>query len=343
MTERTRRVIDKITAQAQRVTRRVVLPETDDPRVMDAAREITAKGYAKVTLLGERDRLEARAIRHRLPPILEGIEVVDPKKDERRDLYLEKLYGLRRAKGLTREQADILLQTPVYFGGQLVADGRADGMVAGSVCPTAETIRAGLWSVGMAPDCRTVSSCSLMQTSHPEYGVDGALIFADTGVIPEPTAEQLAEIAIHAGKACRALLAVEPRIAMISFSTKGSAQGPAAELVVEATRLAQARRPDMYIDGELQIDAAIVPEIAARKVGASDVAGKANVLVFPNLSAGNVAYKLVERLGQALALGPLLLGLSKPINDLSRGCSVEDIILISAVTAVQSSFPEESR
>jgi phosphate acetyltransferase len=180
-----------------------------------------------------------------------------------------------------------------------------------------------------------------MQTLYPEFGVDGALIFADTGVVPDPNPEQLAEIAIHAGEACRSLLQVEPRIAMISFSTKGSARSPSTELVVESTRLARSRRPDLHIDGELQVDAALVPEIATRKVESSEVAGKANVLVFPNLSAGNVAYKLVERLGGALALGPLLLGLSKPINDLSRGCSVEDIVLVSAVTAVQSgSVPE---
>ena len=175
-----------------------------------------------------------------------------------------------------------------------------------------------------------------MQTIVPEIGVDGAIIFADTGVVPEPTVEQLSDIAIHAGECCRALLDTEPRVAMLSFSTKGSAHSPSVQAVIDATKLAQTKRPDMKIDGELQLDAAVIPEIAKAKAGASDVAGKANVLVFPSLSVGNISYKLVERLGRATALGPLLLGLAKPINDLSRGCSAEDIGLIAAITAVQA-------
>jgi phosphate acetyltransferase len=327
-------VVEKITARAVRASKRIILPESSDPRVLRAAQEITSLGYARVSLLGPRGRIESDAVK--LGVCLAGIEIICPDEDPAREQYIDKLYELRKAKGMTRDQAAKLLEVPVYYGGQVVAAGRADGMVAGSICPTADTIRSSLWSVGTSPGCRTVSSCSIMQTIIPEIGVDGAIIFADTGVIPEPTAEQLADIAIHAGECCRALLDVEPRVAMLSFSTKGSAHSPMVQMVIDATKLAQSKRPDMKIDGELQADAAIIPSIAKTKAGVSEVAGQANVLVFPNLSVGNITYKLVERLGRALALGPLLLGVAKPINDLSRGCSVEDIVLITAITAVQA-------
>lgn len=327
-------VIEKIVARAGRAAKRILLPESHDPRVIQAAQEITRLDYAQVILLGPRERIEFDAAA--LGVSLDGVEIISPAEDPAREKYIEHLHELRKARGMTREKAAKLLEAPVYYGGQVVADDRADGMVAGSVCPTADTIRSSLWSVGTAPGCRTVSSCSIMNTAVPEVGVHGAIVFADTGVVPEPTVPQLADIAIHAGECCRALLDVEPRVAMISFSTKGSAHSPMVQTVVDATKLAQSMRPDMKIDGELQVDAAVIPEIAAVKAGQSEVAGKANVLVFPNLSVGNVAYKLVERLGRALALGPLLLGVARPINDLSRGCSVEDIVLIAAITAVQA-------
>ncbi len=332
-------VLEKITARAIQAGKRIVLPESQDIRVLQAAQEITRLGYARIILLGSRQRIEADAVEHGI--CLAGVEIINPAEDPTTETYVERLFQLRKAKGLTRERAADLLEAPVYYGGQVVADGRADGMVAGSMCPTADTIRSSLWSVGTAEGCRTVSSCSLMQTIVPEIGVDGAVIFADTGVIPEPTVEQLSDIAVHAGECCRALLDAEPRVAMLSFSTKGSAHSPSVQAVIDATKLAQTKRPDMKIDGELQVDAAVVPEIAKAKAGGGDVAGKANVLVFPNLSVGNICYKLVERLGRATALGPLLLGLAKPINDLSRGCSAEDIVLIAAITAVQAEAAQQ--
>jgi len=333
-------VIEKIAARAIRASKRIIFPESHDSRVLRAAQEITRLNYARVILLGPRQRLEADAVRCGV--CLAGVEIIDPDDQAAREKYVQRLHQLRKAKGMTREEAARLLEQPVYYGGQVVADGLADGMVAGSMCPTADTIRSSLWSVGPSGGCRTVSSCSILQTIVPEIGVDGALVFADTGVVPEPTAEQLSDIAVHAGQCCRNLLEVEPRVAMLSFSTKGSARGPMIQTVLDATALARAKRPDMKIDGELQADAALIPEVAKAKLKgqASEVAGRANVLVFPNLSASNICYKLVERLGRATALGPLLLGLAKPINDLSRGCGVEDIVMIAAITAVQADAAE---
>jgi phosphate acetyltransferase len=224
----------------------------------------------------------------------------------------------------------------VYYGGMIVGAGRADGMVAGSICPTADTVRSALFGVGTAEGIKTVSACSIMCTIIEEFGVDGAVIFADTGVLPEPTVEQLADIGVAAAGACRSLLDTEPYVAMLSFSTKGSAHSPAVQKVIDATKLIWERRPDLNVDGELQVDAAVIPSIGQRKAPDSKVAGRANTLVFPDLSCGNIAYKLVERFGKADALGPLLMGTAKPINDLSRGCSVEDIVLITAITSVQA-------
>ena len=266
---------------------------------------------------------------------LAGVEIIDQMTDVDRTKYVDQLYEKRKAKGMSREQVEKLLERSMYYGAFLVGAGRVDGMVSGSMSPTADTVRSALFGIGPAKGIKTVTSCSIMNTNIPEFGVNGSVIFADTGVVPEPTAEQLADIAILAAEACRNLLETEPFVAMISFSTKGSASSPAVDKVIEATRLAQSRRPDLNIDGEMQVDAAVIPDIGQRKAKGSKVAGRANTLVFPDLSCGNSAYKLVERFGKATALGPLLLGPAKPVNDLSRGCSIEDIVLITAITAVQ--------
>ncbi|MCK5114948.1 MAG: phosphate acetyltransferase [Phycisphaerae bacterium] len=327
-------VVKGLIERAQKSDKHIVLPEAQDVRVLQATQQIIENSYARITLLGNPDEINTAAAD--CGADISGANIVDHMTDDKRDEYIDTLIQQRKKKGMTRDAADKLLSQVVYYAGMMVGDDRCDGMVSGSICPTAHTVRSALFGVGLTEGNKTVCSCSVMNTIVPDVGVDGTLIFADTGVLPEPTANQLADIGIAAAEAARKLLDVEPVVAMLSFSTKGSAKSPAVEKVIAATKLINERRPDLKVDGEMQLDAAIIPSIAAAKAPNSSVAGNANTLVFPDLSCGNIGYKLVERLGNASALGPLLLGTAKPVNDLSRGCSVEDIVLITAITAVQA-------
>ena len=326
--------IQRITQRAIAANKRIVLPEASDIRVVQAARAITDRKYARVLLLGKEDEIRKLAADNGLD--LAGVEILDHLGDPNRKRYVDELHERRKSKGMNRIDTEKLLERTVFYGGMVVGDGVADGMVVGSVCPTKDTVRSALFGVGLSHGNKTVSACSVMITKVPQIGVDGVVIFADTGVVPEPTADQLADIAIAAAGACKALLATEPYVAMLSFSTLGSAYSPAVQKVIDATKIAKTRRPDLNIDGELQFDAAVITSIAQRKAQGSQVAGRANTFIFPDLSSGNIGYKITERLGGATALGPLLMGLAKPCNDLSRGCSVEDIVLVAAITVVQA-------
>lgn len=328
-------VIEKIKAKAKQRPMHILLPEGTEPRTVQAAARIAADGIARVTLLG--DAGEIAKVAQEKGVELGGVEIQNPATSEKSPAYAQLLFELRKAKGMTEDQARELVTTnPLYYGAVMVKAGDADGMVAGAIHSTGDVLRPALQIIKTAPGIKVVSSCFIMELATARYGQEGVMIFGDCAVIPNPTAEELAAIAIASAQTGKSLVDLDPKVAMLSFSTKGSAKDALVTKVQEATALAHAQAPELELDGELQADAALVESVGQLKSPGSTVAGHANVLIFPDLQAGNIGYKLVQRLAGAQAVGPIIQGLAKPVNDLSRGCSVEDIVSVVAITAVKA-------
>ncbi len=327
--------LTQVKAKAAADKKRIVLPEGDEERTIKAADIILGEGFADLVLLGDPVRIRAQADKYELKNIAKAA-IVDPENNPNREKYVELMLQLRAAKGLTREQAEKLIINPLYLGTMMVKAGDVDGELAGARNATGDVLRPAFQYVRTMPGVKVVSGAILMFIPDTQFGENGLMVFADVAVHPDPTAEELAQIAVMTGRTTRTIAGFEPRIAMLSFSTKGSARHAMVDKVVEATRLAREMDPTLAIDGELQTDAAIIPGIGAQKAPGSKIAGQANVLVFPTLEVGNIGYKLVQRMAHAEAIGPILQGMAAPINDLSRGCSVSDIVAMVAITACQA-------
>ncbi|MCX7951740.1 MAG: phosphate acetyltransferase [Clostridiales bacterium] len=327
-------IMQTIWEKAKQDKKRIVLPEGSEKRTVKAAEIIKREGLAEVVLIGNHEAISNTA--KEVGADIEGIEIIDPIQSEKYDTYVEQFYEMRKSKGVTIEKAREIMKDEIYFGTMMVKMKDADGLVSGAIHSTGDLLRPALQIIKTAPGMSIVSSCFVMEIPNKTYGEDGLMLFADCAVNPNPNAEELASIAIATANTAKVLCGIEPRIAMLSFSTKGSAKHELVDKVVKATEIAKEQAPHFMIDGELQLDAAIVPKVAELKAPNSDVAGKANVLVFPDLQAGNIGYKLVQRLAGAEAIGPICQGFAAPVNDLSRGCSIDDIVNVVAITAVQA-------
>ena len=328
--------IDEIKARAKKEIKTIILPEAEDKRVLEAASKVTKEGFAKVVLLGDATKIKEDCKSNEID--LDGVDIINPLTSEKKEEYKQKLYELRKNKGMTPEQAEVLLKEPIYFGMMMLKDenSNADGLVSGAAHSTANTLRPALQILKTKPGTKLVSAFFVMCVPNCEYGENGTFIFGDSGLNQNPTADELSEIAISSSKSFEQLVQKEAKVAMLSYSTKGSAKSELTEKVIEATKLVKEKESTLMVDGELQVDSAIVPEIAASKAPDSPLKGEANVLIFPDLDAGNIGYKLVQRLAKAEAYGPLCQGTAKPVNDLSRGCSADDIVGVVAITAVQA-------
>ena len=328
-------LIDKIKENATKINKKIVLAEGEEERTLRAADFVLEKGYANIVLLGNKAKIEAQAAEWGLNNLGKA-EIIDPMNNPKKEFYAEMLCEIRKKKGMTMDEALKLVEDPLYLATLLIKNGDADGEVTGAQHATGDVLRPAFQVVKTLPGISVVSGAFIMCFPDKKWGDDGIMVFADCAADPNTDENKLAQIAVVTAQTARTIAGIEPRVAMLSFSTKGSAKHELVDKVVNATRIAKEMAPDLMIDGDLQADAAIIPEVAAKKAPGSPVAGKANVLVFPSLETGNIAYKLVQRMAGADAIGPIMQGMAAPINDLSRGCSVEDIVSLVAITACQA-------
>jgi phosphate acetyltransferase len=328
------KLLERVIKNSQSLQKRIVFPEGNEPRTLRATEIILNENIARIILLGNPVEIMKSAEEYGVN--VKGAVLVDPKTDDRRSHYADLMVEIRKSKGLTKQEALEMLDDPLVFAPMMIKNGDADGEIAGAINATGDVLRPAFQFIKTMPGVSVVSGAFLMFVNDPHFGHDGILVFADCAVMPDPNERQLAEIAVTTARTAKAIVGMEPRVAMLSFSTKGSAQHPLVDKVVNATRIAKELDPTLKIDGELQLDAALIPEVAKLKAPDSEVAGRANVLVFPGLEAANIGYKLVQRLSQSEAIGPVLQGMAAPINDLSRGCSVSDIVSMAAITSNQA-------
>ena len=326
--------INDIKQRAKQDIKTIILPESNDLRVIKATEQVLKEGYSDIILIGNKEEIKKLAQENNID--ISKAKIVDPLKSDKFSEYAEKFYELRKAKGMTLDKAKEIMKDNVYFGMMMVKQGDGDGLVSGACHSTADTLRPALQILKTAPGTKLVSAFFLMVVPNCEYGKNGAFVFGDCGLNEYPDPEALSEIAISSSKSFKQLVGKEPKVAMLSYSSYGSAHSPLTDKVVEATKLLKEKMPELIADGELQLDAAIIPEIAASKAPGSPLKGEANTLIFPDLDAGNIGYKLVQRFAKAEAYGPLCQGIARPVNDLSRGCSAEDIAGVVAITAVQA-------